>query len=92
MIYFNIISGVYFNLSVEESIVNALVVSLQSKNTNNTKSEVRFKQPVIRGAFIIDFSTPILRINLNEHQIFYISILKRKTVYMYQFLQGKIMP
>jgi hypothetical protein len=91
MIYLYIISGVYFNLSVEESIVNALVVSLQRKNTNNTKSEVRFK-PVIRGAFIIEFSTPILRINLNEHPIFYISILKRKTVYMYQFLQGKIMP
>jgi hypothetical protein len=28
---------------LEESIVNAPVVSLQSKNTNNAKSEVRFK-------------------------------------------------
>jgi hypothetical protein len=29
---------------VEELIVNASLVSLQSKNTNNAKSEVRFKQ------------------------------------------------
>jgi hypothetical protein len=29
---------------VEESIVNAPLVSLQSKNTNNAISEVRFKQ------------------------------------------------
>jgi hypothetical protein len=28
----------------EESIVNAPLVSLQRENTNNTKSEVRFKQ------------------------------------------------
>jgi hypothetical protein len=31
-------------MGFEESIVNAPLVSLQSKNTNNTKSEVRFKQ------------------------------------------------
>jgi hypothetical protein len=29
--------------SVEDSIVNAPLVRLQSKNTNNAKSEVRFK-------------------------------------------------
>jgi hypothetical protein len=29
---------------VEESIVNTPLISLQSKNTNNAKSEVRFKQ------------------------------------------------
>jgi hypothetical protein len=33
-----------FILEVEESIVNAPLVSLQSKNTNDTNSEVRFKQ------------------------------------------------
>jgi hypothetical protein len=48
--------------------VNAPLVSLQCKNTNNTKSEVRFKQ-LIRDAITIDSSTPILRINLNEHPI-----------------------
>jgi hypothetical protein len=31
-------------VGIEESIVNALLVSLQSKNTNNNKSEVSFKQ------------------------------------------------
>jgi hypothetical protein len=31
-------------VGVEESIVNAPHVSLKSKNTNNAKSEVRFKQ------------------------------------------------
>jgi hypothetical protein len=31
-------------LSVDESIVNAPLVSVQSKNTNDAKSEVRFKQ------------------------------------------------
>jgi hypothetical protein len=31
-------------VGVEESIVNAPLVSLQSKNTNNAKSKVRFKQ------------------------------------------------
>jgi hypothetical protein len=45
-------------VSVEESIVNEPLVSLHSKNANNAKSEVRFKQvirdPVIRGAFAID--------------------------------------
>jgi hypothetical protein len=30
-------------VGIEESIVNALLVSLQSKNTNNNKSEVSFK-------------------------------------------------
>jgi hypothetical protein len=31
-------------VDAEDSIVNAPLVSLQSKNTNNTKGEVRFKQ------------------------------------------------
>jgi hypothetical protein len=31
-------------VGVKESIVNAQLLSRQSKNTNNTKSEVRFKQ------------------------------------------------
>jgi hypothetical protein len=48
-------------VGVEESIVNAPLVSQQSKNTNNAKSEVRFKQ-LMR---VIDSSTPILRLNLN---------------------------
>jgi hypothetical protein len=51
-------------VSVEEWIVNAPFVTLQSKNTNNAKSEVRFKQ-LIRSAFTIDSSTPTLRINFN---------------------------
>jgi hypothetical protein len=55
-------------LRVEESIVNAPLVSLQSKNTNNAKSEVRFKQ-LIRGAFTIDSSTPTWTGNLNEQSI-----------------------
>jgi hypothetical protein len=37
-------------VGVEELIVNASLVSLQSKNVNKVKSEVRFKQ-VSRGAF-----------------------------------------
>jgi hypothetical protein len=55
-------------VGVEESIVNAPLVTLQSKNANNAKSEVRFKE-MIRDAFTIDSSTPTLRINLNEHPI-----------------------
>jgi hypothetical protein len=51
-------------VGVEESIVNAPFVTLQSKNTNNAKSKVRLKQ-LIRGAFTIDSSTPTLRINFN---------------------------
>jgi hypothetical protein len=31
-------------LGIEDSIVNAPLIRLQSKNTNNPKSEVRFKQ------------------------------------------------
>jgi hypothetical protein len=52
-------------VGVEESIVNASLVSLQTKNTNNAKSEIRFKQ-LIRGGFTIDFSTPASMRNLNE--------------------------
>jgi hypothetical protein len=48
--------------------VNAPLVSLKIKNTNNAKSEVRFKQ-VIRGAFTIDSSMPTLTGNLNEYPI-----------------------
>jgi hypothetical protein len=57
---------------IQELTVNVPLVSLQIKNTNNAKSEVRFKQlyqSLIRGAFTIDSSTPTLRINLNEHLI-----------------------
>jgi hypothetical protein len=53
--------------------VNAPLVSLQSKNTKNAKSEVRFKQlirdpSVIRGVFTIttDFLKPTFRINLQR--------------------------
>jgi hypothetical protein len=35
---------IHFKVGVEELIVNAPLVRLQSKNTNNAKSEVRFKQ------------------------------------------------
>jgi hypothetical protein len=31
-------------VGVEESVVNAPLLNLQSKNTNNAKSKVRFKQ------------------------------------------------
>jgi hypothetical protein len=49
-------------VGVEELIMNHSSVC---KNTNNAKSEVRFKLliPVIRGAFTIESSTPTLRIN-----------------------------
>jgi hypothetical protein len=56
-------------VGVEELIVNEPIVCVQSKNTNNPKSEVRFKQ-LIRGVFTIDSSTPALKINLIEHLIF----------------------
>jgi hypothetical protein len=48
-------------VSVEESIVNAPLVSLQSKNT---KSEVRFEDLIRDGVFTIDSSTLTLKINL----------------------------
>jgi hypothetical protein len=35
-----------FKVGIEESIVNASLIRLQSKNTNNAKSEVGFKQPI----------------------------------------------
>jgi hypothetical protein len=47
-------------VDIEESIVNARLVSLHSKNTNNAKSDPWY---VIRGAFAIDSSTPTLRWN-----------------------------
>jgi hypothetical protein len=43
----------FLKVGVEDSIVNAPLVTLQSKNTTNAKSEVGFKQ-LISGAFIID--------------------------------------
>jgi hypothetical protein len=64
-------------VGIEESIVNAPLVSGQSKNTNNAKSEVRLKQLIgdlicnhlISRAFTIDSSAPTFRINLNEHPV-----------------------
>jgi hypothetical protein len=50
-------------LNVEESIVNAPLVSPQSKNINNAKSKVILKIQLIPGAFTIDSSTPTLKIN-----------------------------
>jgi hypothetical protein len=46
MCFINIGCSFKFILKVgaEKSIVNAPLVSLQSKNTHNAKSEVRFKQ------------------------------------------------
>jgi hypothetical protein len=46
---FLLLSGVHLKyvilkVGVEESIVNAPLVGLQSKNVNKAKSEVRFKQ------------------------------------------------
>jgi hypothetical protein len=54
----------------EDAIVNAPLVRLQSKNTNNSK------KLLICGAFTIysSPSTPTLRINLNEHPIQYQNI------------------
>jgi hypothetical protein len=47
-IYIRVCIGCSFKfvlkVGVEESVVNAPLVSLQSKNTNNAKDEVRFKQ------------------------------------------------
>jgi hypothetical protein len=39
-------------VGLKESIVNAPLVSLQSKNANNAKSEVRFKQ-LIRDLYSV---------------------------------------
>jgi hypothetical protein len=44
---------VVLKVGIEESIVNAPLGRLQSKNTNNAKSEVRFNQ-LLRDAFTID--------------------------------------
>jgi hypothetical protein len=55
-------------VGVEESIVNAPLGRLRSKNTNNAKSEVRLKQ-LVRGLIRDAFKTPTFRINLNEHPI-----------------------
>jgi hypothetical protein len=39
-----LVSGVPVKVGADESIVNAPLVCLQSKNTNNAKSEIRFKE------------------------------------------------
>jgi hypothetical protein len=47
LLFFKTYIKLYFLLKVDESIVNVPLVNLQSKNTKNTnngKSEVRFKQ------------------------------------------------
>jgi hypothetical protein len=44
---------VLFKVGAEESIVNAQLVSLWSKNTNNAKSEVRFKQVIHDLSFVM---------------------------------------
>jgi hypothetical protein len=44
----------HLKVGVEESIVNAPLVSLQSKNTNNVKSEVSFKQLIRNPDMIIN--------------------------------------
>jgi hypothetical protein len=62
LVYIGCLFKFLFKVGVEGSIVNGPLVSLQSKNTNNAKSEVRLKQ-LIRGAFTIDSSTPTFRIN-----------------------------
>jgi hypothetical protein len=52
----------------EESIVNAPLVILWSKNTNNANSELRFKQ-LIRDLSSVVRSQSTLTGNLNEHPI-----------------------
>jgi DNA phosphorothioation-dependent restriction protein DptG len=76
-----------FKVSIEGLIVNAPLVSLQSKNTNNAKREVRFKQlirDVIRGGFTIASSTSIT-INLNEQNK--VTILVQTVVYQNEILK-----
>jgi hypothetical protein len=63
-------------VGVEESIVNAPLVSLQSKNTNN-----------IRGAFT-NSSTLTLRINLNEQPDIMITVRRLSNVGCGQPLDG----
>jgi hypothetical protein len=43
-IQFTFVIVIMSGVGVEESIVNAPLVSLHTKNTNNPKSEIRFKQ------------------------------------------------
>jgi hypothetical protein len=65
----------HLKVGVEESIVSAPLVSLQSKNTNNPKSEVSFKQLIrdlIHAAFTIDSSTATLayfEVKFKNHDI-----------------------
>jgi hypothetical protein len=80
-VYYQVLFKFLLKDGVEESIVNAPLVSLQSKNTNNATSEVRFKQ-LIRNAFTIDSSTPTSRRNLNEHPILFNVKLKHESPIM----------
>jgi hypothetical protein len=71
---------------VEESIVNTPLVTRQ--NQNSAKSEVTFKQ-VIRGAITIDFSTPTLRIDLNEHPIFFAKLILCRQIFFLQIFPNQ---
>jgi hypothetical protein len=56
-----------FVLKVSMSIVNAPLVSLVSKNTNNTKSEVRFNQLYQScNPWCVHSSTSLWRISFGE--------------------------
>jgi hypothetical protein len=67
-------------VGVEESIVNAPLISLQSKSTNNAKSEARFKQSGfrIRSSWCVHNRLSNAR-NLNEQPILYRVSQKKKT-------------
>jgi hypothetical protein len=47
--------------------VNAPLVSLQSKNTNNANSEVRFKQLMRDLQSVVRSQSALQRIHLNKH-------------------------
>jgi hypothetical protein len=60
-----------FKVGVEESIVNAPLISLQNKNTNNAKSEVRFKQLIRKpGTNISDVSSTVVLSYLKKFEAF----------------------
>jgi hypothetical protein len=63
-------------VGVEESIVNAPLVSLSSAQTTETvRLDLNsFISGVIRGAFTIDSSTPTLTGNFNARPIYYYCI------------------
>jgi hypothetical protein len=70
-------------VGVEKSIVNAPLVSLQSKNINNAKSEVRFKQK-------IETSAPTLRIHEHPCSKFYFIGLNRRTEFLFSMQISRI--